>query len=139
MREPVRFQQSSDRVCRYVLNGIRVMPIVGLTCLWFGSVVSAQDARPAPSAATEDTRAPAAESGGSGPRAPTSAAPAAGPAAAAPRTPARDAVRHIRPAGWTRGRFRACGLARRRCGGARLDRAAGRLGFLVGRNDGCAP
>ena len=81
MREPVRFQKSSDRVCRHVLNVIRVMPIAGLACLWFCSVVSAQDVRPAPSAATEDTRAPA-DAGGSGSGAPASAAPAV----AAPRT-----------------------------------------------------
>jgi hypothetical protein len=90
MREPVRFQQSFDRVCRHVLNGIRVMPIVGLTCLWFCSVVSAQDARPAPSAATEDTRASAADTGGSGSRAPATEPPAATPAAAAPRTERRQ-------------------------------------------------
>jgi biopolymer transport protein ExbB len=75
MHEPVRFQKSSDRVCRHVLNVIRVMPIVGLACVWFCSVASAQDARPTPSAASEDTRAPAADAGG-----------AAGPAAAVPRT-----------------------------------------------------
>jgi biopolymer transport protein ExbB len=79
MREPV--QKSSDRVCRHVLNVIRVMPIVGLACLWFCSVVSAQDVRPAPSSATEDTRAPV-DAGGSGSGAPASGAPAA----AAPRT-----------------------------------------------------
>lgn len=88
MREPLRFQKSSDRVCRHVLNVIRVMPIVGLASLWFCSVVSAQDARPAPSLATEDTRAPAGDAGGSGSRAPASAAPASGPAATAPRTEA---------------------------------------------------
>jgi biopolymer transport protein ExbB len=83
MREPMRFQKSSDRVCRHILDVIRVMPIVGLACLWFCSVVSAQDVRPASSAATEDTRAPA-DADGAGSRAPASAA--AGPAAAAPRT-----------------------------------------------------
>jgi len=86
MRQPVRFQQSSNRVCRHVLDVVRVTPIVGLACLWFCSVVIAQDMRPAPSAATEDTRAPAADAGGSGSRAPASAAPVAGPAVAAPRS-----------------------------------------------------
>jgi biopolymer transport protein ExbB len=86
MREPVRFQKSSDRVCRHVLDVIRVVPIVGLACLWFSSVVSAQDMRPAPSPATEDTRAPAADAGGSGSRAPASAAPVAGPAVVTPRS-----------------------------------------------------
>jgi biopolymer transport protein ExbB len=61
MRESLRLPTSCDRVCQHVLSFIRVVPVVGLACVWFCSGGSAQDARPAPSAATEDTRAPAAD------------------------------------------------------------------------------
>jgi len=89
MRKPVRFPMSCDRVCEHVLSFIRVMPVVGLACVWFCSAVAAQEARPAPAAATEDARAPAGDT--VGPRSttpdgtPVSTTPPGGPAVAAPR------------------------------------------------------
>ena len=82
MREPVRFPISYDRVCQHVLSFVRVMPVVGLACVWFCSAAGAQDTRPAPATATEDARAPAADT-----VEPRSAAPApvsTGPAVGAP-------------------------------------------------------
>jgi len=82
MREPVRFPISYDRVCQHVLSFVRVMPVVGLACVWFCSAAGAQDTRPAPATATEDARSPAADT-----VEPRSAAPApasTGPAVAAP-------------------------------------------------------
>jgi biopolymer transport protein ExbB len=88
MREPLRFPLSCDRVCQHVLSFIRVMPVVGLACVWFCADGGAQDARPAPAAATEDARAPAADT--IGPRSSpvetqVSVPPAGSPAAAPPR------------------------------------------------------
>jgi len=87
MRESLRFPISCDRVCQHVLSFIRVMPIVGLACVWFCAPGGAQDARPAPAAATEDARAPATDtveprsSGGT----PVSVAPTGSPTVAPPR------------------------------------------------------
>jgi biopolymer transport protein ExbB len=149
MREPVRFQKSSNRVCRHVLNVIRVMPIVGLTCLWYCFVVSAQDARPASSAATEDTRAPAADVGGSGSRAPASAAPAPGPAAAAPRTerpqtglpaplPETPSTTSAQPGGPAAGSVRAASPAGDAGAPAPTEPQSG-SGFLSGATIGALP
>ena len=82
MREPVRFPISYNQVCQQVLSLIRVMPVVGLTCVWFCSAAGAQDARPAPAAATEDARAPAADT--VGPRSTAPAPVSTSPAVAAP-------------------------------------------------------
>jgi biopolymer transport protein ExbB len=82
MREPVRFPISYDRVCQHILSFIRVMPVVGLACVWFCSVAGAQDARPAPATATEDARAQAADS--VGPRSTAPAPVSTDPAVAAP-------------------------------------------------------
>jgi biopolymer transport protein ExbB len=88
MRESLRFPISCNRVCQHVLSFIRVMPVVGLACAWFCAESGAQDARPAPPAATEDTRAPAADT--VVPRSPSSGTqvsvpPAGSPAVAPPR------------------------------------------------------
>jgi biopolymer transport protein ExbB len=88
MPESLRFPISCDRVCQHVLSFIRVMPVVGLACLWFCAEVGAQDARPAPAAPTEDARAPAADT--VGPRSSSgetqvSVPPAGSPTVAPPR------------------------------------------------------
>jgi biopolymer transport protein ExbB len=64
MPESLRFPISCDRVYQHVLTFIRVMPVVGLACVWVCAEVGAQDARPAPAAPTEDARAPAADAVG---------------------------------------------------------------------------
>jgi biopolymer transport protein ExbB len=87
MRESLRFPIFCDRVRQHALSFIRVMPVVGLACVWFCAESGAQDARPAPAAATEDARAPAdtvvprSSSGG----AQVSVPPAGSPAVASPR------------------------------------------------------
>jgi biopolymer transport protein ExbB len=85
MRELVRFPIPYDRVRQHVLSFIRVMPVVGLACVWFCSVAGAQDARPAPATATEDARAPAVDTVGPRLTAPVGTPVSAGPAVAAPR------------------------------------------------------
>jgi biopolymer transport protein ExbB len=86
MRELLRFPISCDRICQHTLSFIRVMPIVGLACVWFCSASGAQDVRPAPS---ENARAPAvdtvgANSGTSGGM-PVSVPPAGSPTVVPPR------------------------------------------------------
>jgi biopolymer transport protein ExbB len=116
MRESLRFPISCRRVCQHAPRFIRVMPVVGLACVWFCSVSGAQDVRPAPSAATENARAPAIDtigpsSGASGGTpvsvSPTVVSPRAevpqanvttrpetsSPASAAPALPEADSVR----------------------------------------------
>ena len=83
MREPVRFPISYDRVRQHVLSFVRVMPVVGLACVWFCSAAGAQDTRPAPATATEDARPPAADT--VGPRSPPPAPVSASPGVAAPQ------------------------------------------------------
>jgi biopolymer transport protein ExbB len=80
MRESLRFPTSCDRVYQHALSFIRVVPIVGLACVWFSSGGSAQDARPTPPAGTEDARAPAADTV----RPSSTASPVSTPPAASP-------------------------------------------------------
>jgi biopolymer transport protein ExbB len=61
MRESLRFPISCDRIRQHALSFIRVMPVVGLACVWFCSASGAQDVRPAPS---ENARAPAVDTVG---------------------------------------------------------------------------
>jgi biopolymer transport protein ExbB len=85
MRKPVRFPMSLDRVCEHVLSFICVIPVVGLACVWFSCGVAAQEARPAPAAATEDARVPAGDTVGPRSKGPDATSVSTAPAVAAPR------------------------------------------------------